>query len=236
MVVWKAEGNLDKLDEGAILFAEVVGLMLGKLVEAFVMFAGAEGLDFAVGKLKGTKMGKAMGETAMADWLRARMKGEALSGKDRVDDTKPAEAKPISEEGKKSSAELKNAKDGLPSEDGKRRIKIDDEGKCEVCASPCEEIRKKYASQITPEIAAEIGAIEKNSELSDSQKIERLKPIEQKLAKLRFDELSNHPQTKSINTKSIDEAKAILQAEDQALVKNPRRPNLKKENPTWTSR
>ncbi|MBD1823643.1 DUF4157 domain-containing protein [Cyanobacteria bacterium FACHB-DQ100] len=87
------------------------------------------------------------------------------------------------EEGK--AGEAKGSKEGLPSEDGKRKIKINEEGRCEVCASPCDEIRKKYASVMTPEIEGKVKAIESNPTLTEAQRIEQLKPIEQELANLK---------------------------------------------------
>jgi hypothetical protein len=85
------------------------------------------------------------------------------------------------EEGK--TGEGKSAKDA-PSQDGNRKLKMNEKGLCEVCASPCAEVRKKYGSVITPEIEAKLKAIEGDPALSDAQKLERLKPIEQELADL----------------------------------------------------
>lgn len=72
----------------------------------------------------------------------------------------------------------------VPSEDGQRRIRINEEGKCEVCASPCDDIRQKYASVMTDEIAAKIKAIEDDAALTDLDKERKLKPIEQELSDL----------------------------------------------------
>jgi Domain of unknown function (DUF4157) len=41
------------------------------------------------------------------------------------------------------------AVDEAPSVDGKRKIKITEDGGCEVCASPCEDIRSKYGTELT---------------------------------------------------------------------------------------
>jgi len=87
-------------------------------------------------------------------------------GKGPAQDVKPADTKT----------------EGLPSEDTRRRIKIDEKGKCEVCASPCDDIREKYDLVITPEDEAKIKAIEDDPSLSDTEKEEKLKPIEQDLA------------------------------------------------------
>ena len=50
-------------------------------------------------------------------------------------------------------------------------------------------------------------------------------------ADTRFEELSIDPQTHKDNPKSQGEACSILQAESESMVKNPRRPNLKKGEP-----
>jgi hypothetical protein len=79
----------------------------------------------------------------------------------------------------------KGPKEGTLSEDGKRKIKINEEGKCEVCASPCDEVRKKYAAVMTPEFEARIKVIEDDVKLTDPEKEVKLKPIEQDLADLQ---------------------------------------------------
>jgi hypothetical protein len=96
---------------------------------------------------------------------------------------KPVEGDPASKDAKGGDPS-KGPKDGLPSQDGKRRIKINEEGRCEVCASPCDAIRKRYASVMTPEIEARIKLIEDNPSLTELQKEEALEPIEQELADL----------------------------------------------------
>jgi len=102
VVVWKADGNLVKLDEGAKLYAEAIGTMLGKLVEAIVMFALAAGLGYAVGKLKGTKFGEKLGETALGKWLRERM------GKKTGEEGKKEEPAPAKSEGELFEEQIKN--------------------------------------------------------------------------------------------------------------------------------
>jgi len=47
----------------------------------------------------------------------------------------------------------------------------------------------------------------------------------------RLAELSIDPQTKKVSTKSAEEAKAILAAEEKGIVKNARRPDLSKGEP-----
>jgi hypothetical protein len=89
------------------------------------------------------------------------------------------------DEGKGSGADAKGPKEGMPSEDGQRKLRINEEGKCEVCASPCDDIRKKYASVITPDAEARIKAIEQDAALTEAQKEAKLKPIEQELAEAK---------------------------------------------------
>jgi len=67
------------------------------------------------------------------------------------------------------------------SQDGNRRLKINEEGRCEVCASPCQDVRNKYADVMTPEADAAIARIEADATLTEAQQLERLKPIEQEL-------------------------------------------------------
>ena len=84
------------------------------------------------------------------------------------------------EEGKPAEAKT----EGIASKDGKRKIRMNEKGKCEVCASPCDEVRRKYASVMTPEAEAKIKLIEENPDLTNPMKEEALKPVEQELADL----------------------------------------------------
>ena len=103
----------------------------------------------------------------------------AVSGEGRA--TGEGKGKGIPEDAKAADAKAR----GIPSEDGQRRIRINEEGQCEVCASPCEKIRRKYAAEMTPEEEKAIKAIESDTSLTDAQREEKLKPIEQKLAEAR---------------------------------------------------
>src|SRR6516162_4128661 len=121
-------------------------------------------LNFIANVMKGIYnfvKGKVMRVEAPA--VEGRGSGE---GKGKGEDIKPADTKG----------------EGLPSEDGKRKIKIDQNGKCEVCASPCDDIRKRYGPVIGPGDETKIKAIEDNGALSDAQKEVELRPIEQELA------------------------------------------------------
>jgi hypothetical protein len=96
---------------------------------------------------------------------------------------KPVDGDPASKDGKAADP-AKGPKDGLPSKDGKRRIKINEQGKCEICASPCDDIRNRYRTVMTPEIEARIKAIEENKSLSELQQEQALQPIDDELSEL----------------------------------------------------
>ena len=82
------------------------------------------------------------------------------------------------------------------SEDGRRRLGLDENGKCEVCASPCDDIREKYKTVMDAESEADIKRIENDQSLSDAQKLEALKPIEQRLAAKQLQNLNIKPSYK----------------------------------------
>ena len=126
------------------------------------------------------------------------MKGiyQFVKGKFVRIEVKPIEAKGGTPEGKgggpegKGEAGPEEGKTGegrtgkeVPSEDHQRKIKINEEGKCEVCASPCEEVRKKYGRVMTKELEGKIKAIE-DAKLSEAEELKQLEPVEQKLADL----------------------------------------------------
>ncbi len=72
--------------------------------------------------------------------------------------------------------------DEAPSADEQRTIKITEDGECEVCASPCEDIRNKYSKQLTenPDLAAKL---DDASRLTDVKAQEAaFKQVEQQLA------------------------------------------------------
>jgi hypothetical protein len=98
-----------------------------------------------------------------------------------VDVNKPAEPKDIKPP---EPAEAKKPVE-VPSEDGKRKVRMNEKGRCEVCASPCDDIRLKYKQWITPEIEGRIKLIEDDPKLTPEQQAERLKPIEQELADIK---------------------------------------------------
>ena len=70
--VWNARGDAKKLDAAAFQFAEAVGILLAKLLEALVMYVSAKGMPKAMESLQGTKFGEALGKTESAKWLAER--------------------------------------------------------------------------------------------------------------------------------------------------------------------
>ena len=70
--VWNARGDAKKLDAAAFQFAEAVGILLAKLLEALVMYVSAKGMPKAMESLQGTKFGEALGKTELAKWLAER--------------------------------------------------------------------------------------------------------------------------------------------------------------------
>jgi A nuclease of the HNH/ENDO VII superfamily with conserved LHH len=125
---------------------------------------------------------------ALAKEVVGRIKARGVEVSKELPKEEPPKQEPRREEPPKGGEKKKTVPDrapdpGIASEDGQRKIKIDEEGKCEVCASPCDDIREKYDLVITPEDEAKIKAIEDDASLSDAEKDEKLKPIEEKLAK-----------------------------------------------------
>jgi Domain of unknown function (DUF4157) len=75
-----------------------------------------------------------------------------------------------------------NIVDEAPSVDGERTIRILEDGECEVCASPCQDIRQKYRAELTsnPELATELDEASRMTDVNAQQA--EFKRIEQKLA------------------------------------------------------
>jgi len=72
--VWNARGNRDQLDLAAHQLAEALGLLVGGLLEALVMYASARGVGAVRSKLAGTRFGQALGETRLGEWLSSRVR------------------------------------------------------------------------------------------------------------------------------------------------------------------
>ena len=150
------EDAYNRVADSLIAGAMAIVAVIIELIIHFIANVVKSIFNFVRGKI--FKVGELKGEVP-----KETPKGE---GKGKGDDVTPADAK-----GQE-----------IPSEDGKRKLKIDEKGKCEVCASPCDDIRERYDLDITSEIEAKIRAIEDDPKLSDLEKDEKLKPIEQELA------------------------------------------------------
>lgn len=71
-MVWDARSDAKKVDAAAFQFAEAIGLLMAKLLEALIMYVSAKGIPEAVEGLRGTKFGEALGKTETAEWLAKR--------------------------------------------------------------------------------------------------------------------------------------------------------------------
>ncbi len=96
-MVWNARGDQQKLEEAAFQFAEAIATMFGYLIEALVLFAVSKGMGAAFGALRGTRLGRAMGDTAALKWFDRRIQefrtGEPI-GKGRGEPYLNKEGKP----------------------------------------------------------------------------------------------------------------------------------------------
>ncbi|GAB3416716.1 SH3 domain-containing protein [Flindersiella endophytica] len=76
-IVWNARGDEAKIDQAARQYAEAVGLLMGKLLEALFMYVTAKGLPAALKSFRGSRLGQAMGESRTVQWLKARQQAVA---------------------------------------------------------------------------------------------------------------------------------------------------------------
>lgn len=81
--IWKARGDEKILLQGALQFADALGILLGVAVEALVMWAAAKGVSKAVSALKNTALGRAFGESRLGAWLNQRI-GNYKSGQSKL--------------------------------------------------------------------------------------------------------------------------------------------------------
>jgi hypothetical protein len=81
--VWNARGDNEKVDLAAMQFAEAVALLIAKLLEALIMYVTAIGLPKAMKSMRGTKLGTAIGESKMAQWVQTRQANVA-SGQSKL--------------------------------------------------------------------------------------------------------------------------------------------------------
>jgi hypothetical protein len=63
--VWNADGDDALLEQGGIEFAEAVGILVGTLVEGLVVYIGAQGLNQALGAIRGTLFHRVIDEPAL---------------------------------------------------------------------------------------------------------------------------------------------------------------------------
>ena len=73
--VWHARGNREQLEKGASQFAEAVGLLVAKLFEGIAAFAATRGAGTALGALKNSRFGKALGGR-LSEWVRGKAQRE----------------------------------------------------------------------------------------------------------------------------------------------------------------
>ncbi len=72
--VWNANGDEEKIDQAAWEFADAIGVLIGNLLEAVVMYAASVGLAKGMSALRNSRMGKSMGETKSGQWLTERVR------------------------------------------------------------------------------------------------------------------------------------------------------------------
>lgn len=71
--VWNARGDREALERAAREFAEAIGVLVGVLIEAIVMWAVGQGLSRALAALRDTAIGRAFGESRLGTWLGERI-------------------------------------------------------------------------------------------------------------------------------------------------------------------
>lgn len=71
--VWNARGDREALELAAMQLAEAIGVLVGVLIEAIVIWAVGVGLSRAVAGLRNTAIGRAFGETRLGTWLGERI-------------------------------------------------------------------------------------------------------------------------------------------------------------------
>ncbi len=200
-----------KIAQGLMSLVRKLGSALG---EAFP--AAAEGLSKIGSVLKESKVGKGVTEAAEqfeSGRKPVREKVDAfkesvglkskkpkvepdekpLPKKTAIDTEKPPQEKPMIDGQEKPTRENpmihddgKKIIDTEKSVDGKRKLEITEEGECLVCASPCEEIQKKYKVELdaNKELRNELDTIMKSSDPAEL-KTEQYQQLENKLAKFR---------------------------------------------------
>ncbi|EPX57932.1 hypothetical protein D187_004466 [Cystobacter fuscus DSM 2262] len=83
--VWEAKGRVSKLEQAAQQFAEALAALLGKLLELALMVAASKGVSWAANALRGTPIGRCIGEGKIGEWLGKRLDHfkEGMKGRPR---------------------------------------------------------------------------------------------------------------------------------------------------------
>lgn len=83
--VWEAKGRTSNLDQAAQQFAEALATLLAKLLELALMVAASKGVSWAANALRGTPIGRCIGEGKVGEWLGKRVDHfkEGMKGRPR---------------------------------------------------------------------------------------------------------------------------------------------------------
>ena len=80
--------------------------------------------------------------------------------------------------------------------DNAREILVDENGRCKICASPCDDIRAKYDAEIkeNPKLKFDerINAIRDNKSMSPEQKLEAYKNLDEELSRIKNKMIQAH--------------------------------------------
>ncbi|MDC0711686.1 SH3 domain-containing protein [Stigmatella sp. ncwal1] len=83
--VWNARGSAAAIDRAAREFAEAIATLIAAILEGLIMLAMSRGVSWLVKSLRGTALGRKIGETRLAEWLNRRIDAfrEARAGRPR---------------------------------------------------------------------------------------------------------------------------------------------------------
>jgi len=71
--VWNARGSAAAIDRGARQFAESLALLLAAILEGLAMLVASRGVTWTVNALRGTTLGRNLGERGLGQWLNERV-------------------------------------------------------------------------------------------------------------------------------------------------------------------
>ena len=196
-IVFHANGDKDQLKKAANNLAEAVGILVSALLMALLAYLLKEGTE----RISKTKFAKTVGESRLAKWFKERSNKETSKKFNQSEPAKKIENQPKPKEDsqtKKTDQPSEHVKIEEPSLDDTRKVQVTEEGKCGVCASPCEDIRKRYSEELAknPKIGKRISDVEKSSS-SLADKEAQYKAIDQELADIRLESFSNGTKLKS---------------------------------------